>query len=169
MFLERQRIAVEGRRLAHHPAHEVAALGAEQHRDPVGADDREMLAIAGDEQIGDRRRDCPDRADEQGNNRPVPHLAAPQSDPQPGEDQRGEGPARHRREHRHRALGPRHDVREVEDKVDRPARCGPQRRAEPDGVEDQRERLERHDDERGERDGDEIGRDPVQSGLVEMI
>jgi hypothetical protein len=85
LFFKRKRVPVEGGCLAHHPAYEVAALGAQQHRDSVGADDCEMLAVAGDEQVGDRRRQCPGRADEDGDRRPAPYLSAPQGDPQAGE------------------------------------------------------------------------------------
>lgn len=44
----------------------------------------------------------------------------------------------------------------------------PEGRAEPDRVEGQRERLQRHDDEGGERDRDDIGERAVEAGAVEV-
>ena len=44
----------------------------------------------------------------------------------------------------------------------------PEGRAEADQVEQQGQRLQRHDDEGGERDGDDVGERAVEAGLVEM-
>ena len=44
----------------------------------------------------------------------------------------------------------------------------PERRAETDQVEQQGQRLERHDDEGGERDGDDVGGGAIEAGPVEM-
>ena len=44
----------------------------------------------------------------------------------------------------------------------------PERRAEPDEIEQQRQRLQRHDHEGGQRDGDDVGERAVKAGAVEM-
>ena len=45
----------------------------------------------------------------------------------------------------------------------------PERRAQPDRIEQQRQRLQRHDDEGRQRDRDDIGDRAVEPGLVEMV
>ena len=44
----------------------------------------------------------------------------------------------------------------------------PEGRAEAREVEQQGQRLQRHDDEGGERDGDDVGERAVEAGLVEV-
>ena len=59
-------------------------------------------------------------------------------------------------------------MREPQQAVDRSAAQPPQRPAPADDVEQQRARLERHDDEGRQRDGDDVGADAVKPRAMEM-
>ena len=162
-------IAVMPRRLAHQAAHEVAALVAKNDRRDTGRGDGEVAAVPGDEQIGRRGQRSADRADRQ-RDQPEPARArGPQAEPQPAQDHRPKAPARHCRQAGDRAVEAADPMRQPEQPVDRPPRRGPQRCAKPDRIEQQRAGFQRHDHERRPRDGDQIGADSVQAGLVEMV
>ena len=76
--------------------------------------------------------------------------------------------ARHGRQQGDRAGRGGGGVGEPEQEVERLPGQPPEGRAEADQVEQQGQRLERHDDEGGERDGDDVGERAVEAGLVEM-
>src|SRR3546814_5768290 len=57
-----------------------------QQRQPPGGRDREVLAVAGDEQIGRRGRQRPSRADRERHRAQPPPPRPPQGDPQPTRD-----------------------------------------------------------------------------------
>ena len=59
-------------------------------------------------------------------------------------------------------------MREAEQPIGCKAGQRPQGLPNPDQVEQQRRRLQRHDDEGGQRDGDEVREHAVEPGLVEV-
>ncbi len=127
-----------------------------------------MPAVAGDEEVGRWRRDGPERAGGDGDEAVTAPARPPETDPQaPGDDQ-GEGGRRHGGEQGDGAGGTGGGMSEPEQEGERLAGQPPERRAEADQVEEQGKRLQRHDDEGGERDGDDVGERAVEAGLVEM-
>jgi hypothetical protein len=57
---------------------------------------------------------------------------------------------------------------QADEQIEPLPRCPPEWCAEPDEIEQQGQRLQRHDDEGGERDRDDVGERTVEAGLVEM-
>ena len=127
-----------------------------------------MAAVAGDEQVGHRRqggaaaprceRDEPEQADRVG----------PQAQPQPAERPSARRPSAASPEHRDRAragdaCAPAAAARRAQaGRRTTTARRARQHRAAGAG-------LQRHDDEGRQRNGDDVGGDAVEAGLVEMV
>ena len=126
---------------------------------PVAGDIEIGRTRTGDDEPSGQHRDQPEKA---------PSLS-PQAEPQPAEQQQTERRHRHGRQHRYRARPPRDKMRQPDQPGQRSLAQPPDRRAQPDTVEQQRQRFQRHDQKCRQRDRDNIGQRPVQPGLVEMV
>ena len=146
----------------------VAGPPAQDRQPAVRSAQRDMAAVAGDEQVGQRRRQRPERSGHDRDQAQPPPARPPQAEPQAARDHQRESAARHRRQHRHRAGRSGGRVRDPQQQRQRLPGQPPERRAEPDQIEQQRQRLERHDDEGGQRDRDDVGAGAVEPGPVEM-
>ena len=166
---QKARVTVISRRLAHQIGDEFPGPVAQQGGRAVGTYQSEMAAVAGDQQVGRRRRGGPQRADQRGDQSEHAGPTCPQAQPQPADDDQAEGGSGHRRKHRHRAAGPGHRMGHAQQHIDGESGRAPQRRAEPDHIQQQSTGLQRHDDEGGQRDRDDVGRNPVKPGAVEVV
>lgn len=81
LFLECEGIAVVGRCFAHQVAHEIAAATAQEDGHAVGADQGEMLPVAGDQQVGPGRHRRPHRAKRERHQPPAADATGPQAQP----------------------------------------------------------------------------------------
>jgi hypothetical protein len=97
------------------------------------------------------------------------NSARPEAKPEFAQDHQPERPSRHGRQHGDRTLGRTDDVSEVEHPLDGDPGTRPKRSSRAQQIMDQGPGFKRPDDERRQRDGDEIGGHAVKSRLVEMV
>ena len=161
--------AFEARRFRHRRPHIIAGPLPQDADVTAAIDHRHVPSVAGDEQVRRRRHQRPQRAGGERCDTPPAPARPPQAEPDPAGDHQRIGAVGHGRQHRHGAGHRGGLAGDHQQQVKPLPRHPPGGRAEPDQVEEQGQRLGGHDDEGGERDGDDVRRRAVKTRLVEII
>ena len=134
----------------------------------VGHGDAHLLAIARNQQIGDRGRRGHHARQPHRNQSGKAHPAAPQRKPQAPHGKKPYRNPADLRHQTHRARLAGSEMRNCQQQSERSFHHPPERRARADKVGHQRERDHRHRDERNQRDRNDIGQCAIHSRPVKM-